>query len=414
MALVLNSYKLSQGRRLVDNQKGGVMKLIEQKDDRELRAVNRQFSLGEYGQSWTKLERYLFIEIYNVIKDFYMSVSDQNIKTFSSESISLTLPVEKLDKKLFKSNQKSRDLMNAAEGLSKKQINLKTINEEGQHGFDFISMFPRIKFNPSEDKDNMYVRIPSEVYEEMVPIESYCVLDLKMISQFNSGNTVRLYEVFKSYAFRRKITLTFDSLRKQLGFFNEGVYPEWKHFNAKVLKKAVNDINVHKDFDIEVKYEKKRNQDEIEFDIITHKKHAKNSIQILNLNALIVDRTPSLIQSKYIETTLNYCNAASNNKLNIKELTEWVISDLISAQTKKGDLFDFKHLMNSVSNQIRSKTYTRPFSHQHLASPGEITFSDAVYEKMKTLVREGKIEELLGQYSADEIKANQFGFLLTP
>lgn len=390
-----------------------MMKLIEQKDDRELRAVNRQFSLGEYGQSWTKLERYLFIEIYNVIKDFYMSVSDQNIKTFSSESIFLTLPVEKLDKKLFKSNQKSRDLMNAAEGLSKKQINLKTINAEGQHGFDFISMFPRIKFNPSEDKDNMYVRIPSEVYEEMVPIESYCVLDLKMISQFNSGNTVRLYEIFKSYAFRRKITLTFDSLRKQLGFFNEGVYPEWKHFNAKVLKKAVNDINVHKDFDIEVKYEKKRNQDEIEFDIITHKKYAKNSIQILNLNALIVDRTPSLIQSKYIETTLNYCNAASNNKLNIKELTEWVISDLISAQTKKGDLFDFKHLMNSVSNQIRSKTYTKPFSHQHLAAPGKVAFNDAIYEKMKTLVKEGEIEELISNYTQEEIIANQFGFLLS-
>jgi hypothetical protein len=88
-----------------------------------LRVVNRDFSLGEYGQSWTKLERYLFIEIYNVIKDFYLSTSDENIKTFSSESILLTLPVNRLDKSLFKPSQKNRDLMKAAEGLSKKQIN---------------------------------------------------------------------------------------------------------------------------------------------------------------------------------------------------------------------------------------------------------------------------------------------------
>ncbi|WP_338027493.1 RepB family plasmid replication initiator protein [Colwellia maritima] len=205
VAKLLINCKVLVGNGLTNIKNVNVMELIEQKNERELRAINRQFSLGEYGQSRTKLERYLFIEIYNVIKDFYMSVSDQNIKTFSSESIYLTLPVEKLDQKLFKLNQKNRDLMNAAEGLSKKQINLKTIDEDGQHGFDFISMFPRLKFDPSTDKDNMYVRVPSEVYEEMVPIESYCLLDLKMISQFNSGNTVRLYEIFKSYAFRKKL-----------------------------------------------------------------------------------------------------------------------------------------------------------------------------------------------------------------
>jgi hypothetical protein len=388
------------------------MKLLSTKENRELRAVNRQFSLGEYGQSWTKLERYLFIEIYNVIKEFYTSVSDANIKTFSSESIFLTLPIDKLDKKLFKPSQKNRDLMNAAEGLSKKQINLKTLDEEGRHGFDFISMFPRIKFNPSEDKNNMYVKIQSEVYEKMIPIESYCLLDLKMISEFNSGNTVRLYEIFKSYAFRKTIPLTFDSLRKKLGFFNEGVYPEWKHFNAKVLKKAVEDINTHKEFDIEVFYKKKKGMQEIEFSIITHKEHKQSHIPILNLNETIINRTPNLIQSKHIKTTLMYCNQASKNKLNIKELTEWIISDLISSQAKKGIDFDFKHSMNAISDQLRRKVFTKPFSHRHLAAQDEIIFSDVIYEKIKKLVNEGEIQEVLDSYSNEEIKANQFGYIL--
>jgi len=388
------------------------MELVVLKDSRELRAVNRSFSLGEYGQSWTKLERYLFIEIYNVIKDFYMSVSDENIKTFSSESILLTLPIQKLDKKLFKPSQKNRDLMKAAEGLSKKQISLKTIDQEGQYGFDFISMFPRIRFNPTEDKNNMYVKIQSEVYEKMVPIESYCLLDLKLLAEFNSGNTVRLYEIFKSYAFRKTITLTFDNLRKLLGFFNEGVYQEWKYFNNQVLKEAVDDINSHKKYDIEVLYKKKRGCNDIEFSIITHKKQKQSNIQILDLNETITNRTPSIIQSKYIETTLVYCSKASKNNLNITELTEWVISDLIGLQAKRGSDFDFKYAMNAISDQIRRNIYTKPFSHKHLAAKDEVTFNEHVYEKIKKLVGDGKIQEVLDSYSKDEIIANQFSYIL--
>lgn len=123
-------------------------------EDRGLRVLNRDFSLGEYGESWTKLERYLFIEIYNVIKDFFIASSDENIKTFSSESILLTLPVDRLDEKLFGRNHRNRDLMNAAEGLSRKQINLKILDvESGQWGFTFISMFPEIRYDPAVDKE---------------------------------------------------------------------------------------------------------------------------------------------------------------------------------------------------------------------------------------------------------------------
>ena len=93
-----------------------------EKAPKEMRALNRSFSLGEYGETWTKLERYLFIEIYNVIKDFYLGESQENIITFSSENIALKLNIDKLNPDFFKTNQKSRDLMNAAEGLSKKQI----------------------------------------------------------------------------------------------------------------------------------------------------------------------------------------------------------------------------------------------------------------------------------------------------
>jgi plasmid replication initiation protein len=89
------------------------------------------------------------------------------------------------------------------------------------------------------------------------------LLDLKLLSEFGSGNTIRLYEIFKSYAFKKKFDIGFNELRKQLGFFNEGNYQEWKYFNAKVLKPAVKDINSYKQFDIEVFYEKKRYENKV-------------------------------------------------------------------------------------------------------------------------------------------------------
>ena len=301
---------------------------LEENKKRELRVVNRDFSLGEYGQSWTKLERYLFIEIYNVIKDFYLSTSDENIKTFSSESILLTLPVNRLDKSLFKPSQKNRDLMKAAEGLSKKQINLKALGDDGQWYFRFISMFPEICYEPLKDRNKILIRIPNSIYEEMVPIESYCLLDLKLLSEFGSGNTIRLYEIFKSYAFKKKFDIGFNELRKQLGFFNEGNYQEWKYFNAKVLKPAVKDINSYKQFDIEVFYEKKRGLDKVSFTIKTHIIQDVSKIQVLNLNEEIngLTRIPNLIQKKYIETVLFFCKKKHSISNEI-ELTEWIISD---------------------------------------------------------------------------------------
>jgi len=302
--------------------------------------------------------------------------------------------------------------MNAAEGLSKKQINLKTVDAEGQYGFDFISMFPRIKFNPSLDKNNLYVKIQSEVYEQMVPIESYCLLDLKLIAEFNSGNTIRLYEIFKSYAFRHRISLSFDSLRKRLGFFNEGVYSEWKYFNAKVLKKAVADINQYKTFDIEVLYDKKIGCDEIDFTIITLKKQDQKNFQILTLNESIINRQPNLIQTKYIDTTIDFCNKSLNNLLNKNEIKEWIISDLISSQTKKGADFDFKHSMNAISNQLRRGEFTRPFSHRHLSDPSVIVFEEEIYAQMKTLIRENKLCELIERFTSEQIQVHQLGYVL--
>lgn len=380
-------------------------------DKRELRILNRNFSLGEYEESWSKIERYLFIEIYNVIKEFYIDKSAENIETFSSESILVKLPIDMLDKSLFTVKNRSKQLLDAAEGLMNKKIKSISLDSDGQYGFDFIAMFPEIKYNPSLDKNNMHIRILSGVYEEMVPIESYCQLDLKLLAEFNSGNTIRLYEIFKSYAFKHQFEITFSDLRKKLGFFKQDKYPEWKYFNAKVLKPAVYDINQYKAYDIGVEYVKRRASEIIEFTVVSHREESNLSIPVLSLDEAIhvSSRRMNIIQDKYVSTLIMYCKKTVPVS-DAGELKDWIVSDLINQQKKQGLEFNFRKAMNAISEQIRTGIYAEPYAHKHL----EVTlvFDEKIHADIKKMMNAELLDEVLHRYSPEEIKVNQFGYLL--
>lgn len=335
---------------------------------RGTRVINRNFSLAEYGSGWTKIERYLFIEIYNVIKEFYMAKNDTLIKDFNSESIVLDLPIDLLNKKLFKVKHRSEQLAAAAKGLMGKTIGAINTNASGQTGFHFVNMFVYIKYDPTVDKTNIEIKIPKEIYNDMIPIESYALLDLVLLDALNSGSAVRLYEVFKSYAFQTQFKISFIDLRRQLGFYQEGKYEIWKYFNNQVLKPAVSAINKHKEFDIEVLYRKERGSDQVQFQVIQHKKDDLVNAEVLSLDQWIDQdsRKLNMIQKKYITTLIKNCDP---KKLisKVDELFEWIISDLIVQQNKQGDDFDFKKSANAISKQIREGKYSMPYAHKHLA-----------------------------------------------
>jgi len=257
----------------------------------------------------------------------------------------------------------------------------------------------------------MYIRILSGVYEEMVPIESYCQLDLRLLSEFNSGNTIRLYEIFKSYAFKHKFELTFLDLRKKLGFYMQEKYSEWKHFNAKVLKPAVNNINQHKEYDIEIEYVKRRGSEVIEFRVISHRKDNQQSISVLSLDDFIPpsNRRLNMIQEKYLTTLIMYCKKTVEIP-DTEELKNWIVSDLMIQQQKKGLEFNFRHAMNAISEQIRTGIYREPYAHKHLNSLP--MFDEEIHADIKKMEYEGNMDEIKQKYSPEQIIANRFEYLL--
>ena len=287
-------------------------------------------------------------------------------------------------------------------------------------GFDFISMFPRITYNPTDDKDHIIVKVQSEIYEEMVPIQSYAQLDLKLLEALTTGNAQRLYAIFKSYAFKPKFTISFESLRRQMGFFESNTYPQWKYFNSQVLKPAVEQINKHKKYDIAVTYEKPRGKDEVVFKITNFSKQRNRYAEVLSLNEVIDAKTriPNRLQRRYLQTTLKNCSK-NVTITNLEELMSWIISDIISMQRKVGLKFDFKHAVNSISKQILNRIYTEPFSHQHLletsgnANSIKVALADEfIQREISRLEKKGLYDEIRLRFTDQELIANRYQYLV--
>lgn len=379
----------------------------------ELRIVNKQFSVGEYDQSWSKIERFLFIEIYDTVKDFFMDRADENISEFGSNHITVKVPVKLIREKFLKGGNKARQLLDVADSLSKKRVGFtKKAENSDEIGFRFVTMFPQIAYNPDSKNQELFVEIHSAVYEEMVPIESYCQLELKLLSEFTSGNTIRLYEIFKSHSFRTQFSIRFDDLRGMLGFRVEGKYTEWKYFNAKVLKPAIQNINSYKEYDIEVSYKKIRGDDRIDFHITSHKKRDFNPVAVLNLNQTINPETrePNRIQRKYIETVIETC-AKRVEITNKGELREWIVSDIINQQQNTDTEFNWKKALNEISKQIRFGQYTEPYCHKYLADESA-KFDEDIYQKIKTLESRGYYKKIKEMFTEEQIIVNRFGFIL--
>lgn len=389
--------------------------------DANTRLINRTFSLGEYSQSWSKMEWLLFTEIYEIVKNFFTDNNEVYVESYTQESLQVRVPVNMLNRNMFDPKNRSKQLRSAAEGLMDMRVRKDLEgDDEQQLGFDFISMFPRIRYDPKKDKDHMLVKIQSEIYEEMVPIQSFAQLEVKVMERLPSGNHNRLYAIIKSHSFKPRFFITFTTLRKQMGFFAEKKYSDWRDFSSKVLKPAVQAINKLKEFDIEVAYKKVHNKDLVRFEIKNFSKKKHKYAPILNLNEHINPKTriPNRIQRKYIRSTMK--NVSKTDPIsNPEELFSWIISDLITMQTKQKRNFDFKHAMNSISKQIVNHIYTEPYSHKHLIEAADdpesvevVVYDEFIHHEIKRLVDKGFYDEIRNRFTDAELKAHHHQHLI--
>lgn len=390
-------------------------------NSRAVRIINKSFSLAEYSAPFTKIQWFLFIEIYEIVKQFYLGNTAKYIESFTKESITVRVPVNSINKNFFNPSNRSKQLRSAADGLMSMRVrNYIEADEHGQVGFDFITMFPRITYNPKVDKDHIVVRIQAEVYEEMVPIRSYAQLDLQLTENLETGHDQHVYAILKSHAYRGKATLSFEGILRQIGLYDLKTYRVWKHFNQKVFAPAVERINKHQQYDIYVEYSKRHGKDEIDFKFRNNYKQRKHHAEVLSLDELIDARTriPNLLQRRYLQTTLKNCTREVQ-VTSMEELMSWVISDLISMQRKSGRMFNFKHAVNGISKQISTNVYSEPYAHKHLLAEAdqddtiELALADEfIQREIARLEKKGLYDEIKARFTDQELKVNKFGHLI--
>ncbi|MBY0110127.1 MAG: replication initiation protein [Candidatus Babeliaceae bacterium] len=102
---------------------------------------------------------------------------------------------------------------------------------------------------------------------QLINPRSYAKINLLMQAQFKSKYALVLYELCLDYfGFERTKAFTVAELKTYLGI-GQHEYPEFKHFNYKIIKKAVAEVNKVSDISIAVNFDAKKGVDSLWFTI---------------------------------------------------------------------------------------------------------------------------------------------------
>lgn len=104
---------------------------------------------------------------------------------------------------------------------------------------------PRIK----KKSGKVTIKISDDVMPYLYDLqEKFTSYELYQILALKGSHSIALYELFKSYAFRKKLVISIEDLKKYLSI--EDKYKEYKALRRKVIETAINEINEFTDLDI--------------------------------------------------------------------------------------------------------------------------------------------------------------------
>ena len=112
-----------------------------------------------------------------------------------------------------------------------------------------------------EGSSAIEVTISESIAEFLFGLRSnYTKYELENILNMDSGHSIRLYELLKSYSYRKQINITISELRNRTN--TDNVYSEFSDFKRRVLDVAVREINDKTD--LSVQYELVREGKKVE------------------------------------------------------------------------------------------------------------------------------------------------------
>ena len=117
-------------------------------------------------------------------------------------------------------------------------------SEDDELYFQWITT-PRIR----KKTGKVVIKISDDVMPYLYNLqEKFTTYELYQILALKSGHSIALYELLKSYAFKKNVTLTIENIKRCLSI--EGKYKEYKAFRRKIIEPALEEINEFTDLDV--------------------------------------------------------------------------------------------------------------------------------------------------------------------
>ena len=135
---------------------------------------------------------------------------------------------------------------------------------------------------PHDNKDIIEIQLDEDLKPFLLLLkENFTMYSLENALCFDSKYSMRIYEILKSYQYKKNVVFTIDELKYKLSI--EDKYNRFNHFKTRVLDIAVKEINEYSDIIIDYNVLKKGNKSfAIEFIIYNNDIGDKNEIQRKN------------------------------------------------------------------------------------------------------------------------------------
>jgi len=188
--------------------------------------------LIEASHSFTVLEQKLIRLLASMIKK-----DDIELKEYQFKAVELSKILSIHEKSIY------RELDKVTDKLMLRVIKVKNNEAEKFKKYHLIK-------NANFENGILSMKIDEEMKDFYIELKQYTKYQLKNILQFKSTYSFRLYELLKQYEKIGNREIGIDNLRTVLDI-NEDQYPKYSNLKQKVIKVAIDEININTDLYIE-------------------------------------------------------------------------------------------------------------------------------------------------------------------
>ena len=129
-----------------------------------------------------------------------------------------------------------------------KTIEIPYITDKGFLRYGFVKLLQRYTIPADDRKDNQYIELcfNNDLKPHLLELkEKFLKYDIENVIELQSTYSFRMFEILKTYEFRKTIDLDVDYLRKILGVTEK--YKSYKDFRIYIIDKAKEDLTQYCD-----------------------------------------------------------------------------------------------------------------------------------------------------------------------